>query len=119
MAVSSVIRPFEVFVPVAVEDAPAQHRRFERNDATTTIYPKLPGGGSCRVVIIRRSISIVTPGHKPTVLHICRNAGKWSYRIDYSRKSRTTSMRLQKLIDEAVRMQVPAADLRWLLTGND
>jgi hypothetical protein len=55
---------------------------------------------SIRVVIIRRKL--VSSGG--TVFHVCRNAGKWSYRIDYPYKSATTRLTRSKFIAELRRM---------------
>lgn len=91
----------------------AAPKQFTFEDNTTVIFPKLPGGKSCRVVIIRRS---VTSSHG-TVFHVCRNAGRWSYRIDYAFQSKTTRMPRGKFIAELTRMG-GAAWLGELLTGS-
>ena len=73
--------------------------RFE--DQSTVIFPKLPNGKSIRVVIIRRTLTT----NAGTVFHVCRNAGKWSYRIDYAfKKNQTTRMTKARFLNELRRM---------------
>jgi len=91
------IRPL---APVHVGPGIAPAKTFTFEDNSTTIYPKLPNGHSCRVVIIRRS---VTSNHG-SVFNVCRNAGKWSYRIDYAMQSKTTRMTKERFIAEVTRM---------------
>ena len=52
-------------------------RTFTIEDTSKTIYPKRANGQTCRVVIIRRSL-ISSHGAE---FKICRNAGKWSYKV--------------------------------------
>ncbi len=86
MTISSCIAPVRRHRgPGILEGKP---RTFTFTDNTTTVYPKLPGGGTCRVVIIRRSLA----SSYGAVFHVCRNAGKWSFRIDYPFKKGTTRM---------------------------
>jgi len=75
-------------------------RSFKFEDNTTTIYPKLPDGKSIRVVIIRRTLT----SSGGATFHVCRNAGKWSYRIDYPFKPLTTRLTRSQFIAELRRM---------------
>ena len=75
-------------------------RSFTFEDNTTTIFPKLPDGKSIRVVIIRRKLT----SSGGAVFHVCRNAGKWSYRIDYPFKSTTTRLARARFVAELRRM---------------
>jgi len=78
----------------------ANSRSFKFEDNTVTIFPKLPSGKSIRVIIIRRKLTSSTGA----AFHVCRNAGKWSYRIDYPFKPKTTRMGRSKFIAEVTRM---------------
>lgn len=78
----------------------AAARTFKFEDDTTTIYPKKPDGTSVRVVIVRRKLT----SDSGAVFHVCRNAGKWSYRIDYPFKPATTRMPRKKFVSELMRM---------------
>lgn len=78
--------------------APPRTFRFE--DESTVIYPRLPDGKTIRVVIIRRKVTSSTGA----VFHVCRNAGKWSYRIDYPFKGKTTRVNEKKFVSELRRM---------------
>ena len=75
-------------------------RSFTFEDNTTVVYPKLPDGKSIRVVIVRRKL--ISSGG--TAFHVCRNAGKWSYRIDYPFKPATTRMVRSQFVAELRRM---------------
>lgn len=95
--VNDCIRPL---APLHTGPGVAAPRTFAFADDSVTIYPKLPNGQSCRVVIIRRTIT--TNGG--TVFHVVRNAGKWSFRIDYAFKAKTTRMSKDKFVSEITRM---------------
>ena len=95
--VSDCIRPF---APLSTGPGTAAPRTFTFADDSVTIYPKLPNGQSCRVVIIRRA---VTTNHG-TVFHAVRNAGRWSFRIDYAFKAKATRMPKAKFLSELTRM---------------
>ena len=75
-------------------------RTFKYEDDSVTIYPKLPSGKSIRVVITRRKLT----SSSGAVFHVCHNAGKWSYRIDYPHKSTTTRMPRKQFVAELMRM---------------
>ena len=75
-------------------------RSFKFEDNSTVIYPKLPDGTSCRVVIVRRKLT----SDSGAVFHTCFNAGKWSYRIDYPFKSATTRLPRKQFVAELMRM---------------
>ena len=75
-------------------------RTFTVEDNTIEIYPKLANGKSIRVVVIRRKLT----SSDGVIFHICHNAGKWSYRIDYPFKSVTTRMCRKDFIAEIRRM---------------
>ena len=75
-------------------------RAFKFSDDTVSVYPKLPNGQSIKVTIIRRSLT----SNRGSVFHVCRNAGKWYYRIDYAFKERTTRMNKRKFVGEVKRM---------------
>jgi hypothetical protein len=77
-----------------------KERTFTFEDVSTTIYPKLPSGQSIRVVIIRRRLTTNTG----TVFHVCRNSGKWSFRIDYAYKDKTTRLTRTAWLKELHRM---------------
>jgi hypothetical protein len=97
-------KPLKQHVPVSIEDAPVNQAVWTTLDRSTTIYPKLPNGQSCRVVIIRREMTKAAPGKPGTTFHVCRNAGKWSYRIDYRFKEKTTRVTRSKFVEELKRM---------------
>lgn len=78
----------------------ATKSKFKFDDDTVFIYPKLPCGKSIRVTVVRRKLT--SPGG--AVFHVCLNAGKWSYRIDYPFKPATTRLARSKFIAELRRM---------------
>jgi len=92
--------PIEIRPVAEIAPQTPQPRTFTFADNSVVIYPKLPNGQTCKVVIIRRSI---TSNHGST-FHVCRNAGKWSYRIDYAYKAKTTRMTKERFIAEITRM---------------
>lgn len=94
---SDCIRPIAPLSHAPVVAAP---RTFTFADNSVVIYPKLPNGQSCRVVIIRRSVTSSTG----TVFHVVRNAGRWSFKIDYAFKSATTRVSKDKFLSELNRM---------------
>jgi hypothetical protein len=75
-------------------------KNFKFEEDNTVIYPKTKDGRSMRVVIIRRKLT----SEGGAVFHVCLNAGKWSYRIDYPFKPQTTRMTRAKFIAELRRM---------------
>lgn len=79
--------------------APAR-KEFTYEDDSTVIYPKLKDGSSIRVVVVRRKLT--SPGG--AVFHACLNAGKWSFRIDYPFKDKTTRMTRKQFVAELRRM---------------
>jgi len=96
--ISDCIRPL---APVHNGPGIAPPRTFEFEDNTVAVYPfsqKL--GKTIRVMIIRRDLRT----SNGTVFHVCRNAGKWSYRIDYAFKPKTTRMDKKTFIAELTRM---------------
>lgn len=95
--VSDCIRPI---APLSSGPASPAPRTFTFADDSVTIFPRLPNGQSCRVVIIRRTVTTSTG----TVFHSVRNAGKWSFRIDYAFKAKTTRMPKAKFVAELTRM---------------
>lgn len=95
--VSEEIRPM-AHIHRGPRQAPPATWKFEDN--TTCIYPKLPGGGSCKVVIIRHKLTC----SDGAVFHVCRNAGKWSYRIQYPFQQKDTRMPVEKFLLELTRM---------------
>lgn len=80
--------------------ATATRKQFQFEDNSTVVYPKKEDGTSLRVVIIRRKL--VSEGG--ATFHVCRNAGKWSYRIDYPFKPKTTRLSRAQFIAELRRM---------------
>lgn len=78
----------------------ANRKEFEFEDNTTHIYPKKPDGTTIRVTIVRRKLT----SKGGAVFHVCLNAGKWSYRIDYPFKKTSTRMSRAKFIAELRRM---------------
>jgi hypothetical protein len=95
--ISDCIKPHR---PLHQGPGTAQPRKFRFEDESTVIYPKLPDGKSIRVVIIRRKVISSTGA----VFHVCKNAGKWSFRIDYPFKSKTTRMKKKQFVNEVLRM---------------
>jgi len=71
---------------------------FINNDIT--IYPKLPSGQSCRVVIKRRNV-ISSNG---AIISVCRNAGKWSYKITYAFSNKPTKLNHKQFVTEVTRL---------------
>lgn len=69
-------------------------------DNSIAIYPKLANGQSVRVVIIRRKII----GSNGATLHACKNAGKWSFRINYAFSTKATRMSAKRFFEEGLRM---------------
>lgn len=112
--ISEVIRPRPIQAPVAVESAPANGREWVKADDTKVIFPKRPDGKSCRVVIVRRSVTLMIPGRsKQTVFHACRNAGKWSYRVERAIGG-LTRYTFEELRKQAVAVGMPAGLVDWL-----
>jgi len=75
-------------------------KSFQFADTSVEIFPRLPNGQSIKVVIIRRSVTCSHGG----VFHVCRNAGRWSFRIDYAFSSKTTRMSKERFAREVTRM---------------
>lgn len=96
---SPVIRPLGR-MPSGPGKLEGKPRTFSFRDDSTTIYPKLPNGQSCRVVIIRRMLA---SSHGAT-FHTCRNAGKWSYKISYPMKGKPVSVTKDRFLSELNRL---------------
>ena len=95
--ISDCIKPLR-HLHVGPGKAPA--RTFKFNDSSTVIYPKLPDGKSIKVTIIKRALT----SSQGVTFHVCRNAGKWSCRIDYPFKRETTRVTRSKFVGELRRM---------------
>lgn len=74
--------------------------RFE--DSSMVIYPRGIDGRSMRVVILRRSLTSNTG----CVVSICRNAGRWSFKIQRPFASKPTSMNKATFMAELDRMGI-------------
>lgn len=74
--------------------------RFE--DSSMVIYPRGIDGRSMRVVILRRSLASSTG----CVVSICRNANKWSYKIQRPFASKPTSIKKDEFMAELDRMGI-------------
>ena len=86
--------------PLHTGPGTAAPRTFRFEDTSTVIYPKLPCGKSIRVVIIRRQVISSTGA----VFSVVKNAGKWSYKIQYAHQPKPTRVRKAKFVSELKRM---------------
>lgn len=101
---SDVIKPIRQYEPVTMEEAATRNVVvWEFEDTSVTIFPKLPSGKSCRVHIILREL-IKRINGRPAIFKVCRNAGKWSYKITYAFKDKPTTVNAITFIKEAKRM---------------
>lgn len=105
--VSDIIRPHRQLSTTPPSEAPASQRRYEFADDSTVLYPKGRDGKSMRVVLIRRSVTIHYPGSaKPTVYSVCRNAGRWSYKVQQSLKPEPIRLSRDRFLASARNMGV-------------
>ena len=95
--ISDCIKPIR---PLHTGPGTAAPRTFRFEDTSTVIYPKLPCGKSIRVVIIRRRVISSTGA----IFSVVKNAGKWSYKIQYPYKTKPTQMKENQFVNELKRM---------------
>ena len=79
-------------------------RTWSFEDTSTVIYPRGIDGRSMRVVIIRRLLTSNTGCR----VSVCRNGGKWSFKIQRPFATKPTAMTKDRFASELQRMGIGA-----------
>jgi len=96
------IRPM---APLFEGSKPAPTKTWSFDDQSKILFPKGRDGKSMRVTLIIRELSVVSEGSpKPTVFRAVKNAGKWSFKISYSRKDKPTAVKAETFFAELGRI---------------
>ena len=90
---SDIIKPLKQYAPVSMADAPGNVTpTWTFTDNTVNVYPRGRNGKSMKVTIVRYQLTRSTPVNSVN-FHICRNCGKWGFRIDYKHRTKRVSIR--------------------------
>jgi hypothetical protein len=95
------VRPM---APLSSGPAPTQTVSWDFDDQSKILFPKGRDGRSMRVVLLVRELRKSTGGGTPTVFRVVRNAGKWSFKIQYQMSSKPTVMKAERFFAELERM---------------